>query len=491
PLTSSGKLDRNALPAPDGSSLTSGVEYAAPRDDLECELCALFKKVLGVPRVGLDDSFPELGGHSLQAIRLITAANATLGVEIGFTELNTLKVREICDNINKNHPKGKSTGLDFADVSSIQYDEKIKKTGDFIHLEFEISPLFRHHNSQALQFGFLEKKCPCINEVYDNFFVQWVLRPEISIGTIAQYPYVDEVFPSRMINLYRTREEVTMSAFDSSLCSKTMKEALNRGEYLQLLVDDYFIETRHDYRIQHSIHDINVFGYDYDYDKFVCSLQTARGDYTAFYIENEVLLEAIAGAVRILLEADDKEDLVPLGAVEMFKGRTDEVIVKSFRVNEEANISLDIPLIIDHLRAYLSGNLRTIRINGSIEDYDWARVEAGIKVYDGLVGLIKSFPGDVKGLPLNSFRFFWEHKRCMRRRMDRLSVGILGASGLSRRFAEIEHMAEELFFLFVDASETGRLSVERICELIRKIRDLERDAIETFLGKVTSLPEYK
>jgi amino acid adenylation domain-containing protein len=78
PLTPNGKLDRAALPDPE----FTGTAYRAPRTTTEEVLCGLFAEVLGVDRVGIDDSFFDLGGHSLMVTRLVRKVLAELGAEI-------------------------------------------------------------------------------------------------------------------------------------------------------------------------------------------------------------------------------------------------------------------------------------------------------------------------------------------------------------------------------------------------------------------------
>ncbi|WP_156745321.1 non-ribosomal peptide synthetase, partial [Mycobacterium sp. 1165178.9] len=78
PLTSSGKLDRRALPAP----VFAATAFRAPQTQTEEIVAGVFAEVLGIDKVGVDDSFFDLGGDSMSAMRLIAAINVSLDADL-------------------------------------------------------------------------------------------------------------------------------------------------------------------------------------------------------------------------------------------------------------------------------------------------------------------------------------------------------------------------------------------------------------------------
>ncbi|HEY9815189.1 MAG TPA: amino acid adenylation domain-containing protein [Candidatus Obscuribacterales bacterium] len=87
PLTPNGKVDRRALPDPEPIQPNENQSCIEPRSPLEAELAKIWAEVLGVTRVGIQDSFFDLGGHSLLMTQLLTQVRQHFQVDLALREL--------------------------------------------------------------------------------------------------------------------------------------------------------------------------------------------------------------------------------------------------------------------------------------------------------------------------------------------------------------------------------------------------------------------
>jgi amino acid adenylation domain-containing protein len=85
PLLANGKIDRKALPAPELGAGSEG--YVPPRNSVEETLVRIWREVLGIERVGVNDDFFALGGHSLRATQVVARIRDNFAVEIPLRQL--------------------------------------------------------------------------------------------------------------------------------------------------------------------------------------------------------------------------------------------------------------------------------------------------------------------------------------------------------------------------------------------------------------------
>jgi acyl carrier protein len=86
PLTAGGKLDRKALPAPEGDAYVTRA-YEAPQGEMEEMLAKIWSALLQRERIGRHDNFFELGGHSLMAVQVVTKIRDEFSVDISLDQL--------------------------------------------------------------------------------------------------------------------------------------------------------------------------------------------------------------------------------------------------------------------------------------------------------------------------------------------------------------------------------------------------------------------
>jgi acyl carrier protein len=92
PLSPNGKIDRRVLPAPNAGT-QAGASYTAPRTDAEMVIADIWADVLGIDRVGIHDSFFDLGGDSVRS--LAVAARAKAAFDVALTPREVLVTRTV------------------------------------------------------------------------------------------------------------------------------------------------------------------------------------------------------------------------------------------------------------------------------------------------------------------------------------------------------------------------------------------------------------
>ncbi len=99
PLTSSGKINRKALPEIDLTNISNEVEFVKPQSEMQKELAKLMEKVLNYSPIGLNDDFFDLGGDSLKAIEFVSKAHSE-GIYFNLQAVfDNPTVAKLCDYI--------------------------------------------------------------------------------------------------------------------------------------------------------------------------------------------------------------------------------------------------------------------------------------------------------------------------------------------------------------------------------------------------------
>lgn len=87
PLTSNGKVDRKELLLLENSEIATGIAYVAPRNDIEIQLINIWKEVLQLDVLGIDDNYFAIGGDSMKSIKLIALINRRLDIATSISDL--------------------------------------------------------------------------------------------------------------------------------------------------------------------------------------------------------------------------------------------------------------------------------------------------------------------------------------------------------------------------------------------------------------------
>lgn len=125
PLTSNGKVDRKSLPVPTGIS-NPGVEFVAPRNELEAKLVKIWQEILNIDKIGIHDNFFDLGGHSLKATRVVSKISREIKIEITLQQVFQMSTIEQLSSYINDYLLVTTKNINEAKRSNVEKRKKIK-----------------------------------------------------------------------------------------------------------------------------------------------------------------------------------------------------------------------------------------------------------------------------------------------------------------------------------------------------------------------------
>jgi amino acid adenylation domain-containing protein len=239
PLTSSGKIDRRALPSPDVKSVE---EYVAPRNQIEEKLVEIWSEVLAMEKekIGIDDNFFQLGGHSLNAIVAVSKIHKEVDIKLPFPEffrISTIRglseyLRGSGDNKYESIPAvEKKTHYE---VSSAQKRIYISQQVDLKNTNYNMPGIFEFKGK--LNRKKFEKAFQNLIERHEALRTSFCLVNDKTVQRINDY--VEFRLSYKKLN---TEEDVRNRINEFVMPFNLSQAPLFRVEFIELKEEKYFI----------------------------------------------------------------------------------------------------------------------------------------------------------------------------------------------------------------------------------------------------------
>lgn len=162
PLSANGKLDKNSLPSLKTMKLSSSQDHQPPETEIEKQLAIIWENILDIKNIGLNDSFFDVGGHSLKVTKLIAQIHSEMGIELPLaTIFKSTSLKSLADSILE----AASFGLQEVDNIMVQLNVADNKNVPNV---FAFPP----GTGDAIGYLQLAQELPSYNFYAFNFIVQ-------------------------------------------------------------------------------------------------------------------------------------------------------------------------------------------------------------------------------------------------------------------------------------------------------------------------------
>jgi amino acid adenylation domain-containing protein len=268
PLTPNGKINRKILPEPT-ENIQTGVTYEAPRDEIETKLMALWQEVLAVKSFGIHDNFFELGGHSLKAMSLIDGLRREFKKEISLQQIFlTPTIASFAAHLVKEKPNEVALVIKEATAAKIPDTLKIidnwpsyavyrLNTPERKELSIEMQRDITINSHRALPLCIIladSNLRPWYYEHFINIFSRVDDNGLLSVDFLEVWAPYREIINEISLGAATMAKETDIIEF--------IITNINRGNYLNISVDEYDLFGTRQYQKNHFVHHVLVYGYD-------------------------------------------------------------------------------------------------------------------------------------------------------------------------------------------------------------------------------------
>ena len=252
PLTGNGKLNRKALPK-DKGRMKTGEHYQVPQGKQETVICQIFEEILGIDKVGRNDDFFLLGGHSLRANRLANRIEQELGVKVGlkdiFKERTPKELAKIVEELTETIASEEQEDLQHIPTAKVKEFYPMSSVQKQVYLASQLDKEGILYNMPQV----IRLEGNVVKERLEEAFAQLVRNHEIlrtqflmQEGALVQKVLEDRTAPFTFVEDKEDREEIELmhqfvQPFDLENDPLIRMELVKQTESYLLLLDIHHI----------------------------------------------------------------------------------------------------------------------------------------------------------------------------------------------------------------------------------------------------------
>jgi amino acid adenylation domain-containing protein len=251
PLTSNGKLDRNALPPPDGERRALEEDFVEPRTEIEELIAQVWREVLKREKIEIHDNFFDLGGHSLLATRVVARLRSHFHVDLPLRKLFELPtVAALAQHIDALRRSGEGTVI--TPIVPVPRNGPLTLLSSQRRLWYlhKVDPNLSAYNIPAcfhikgyLDTGALEKSLNAMiarHEVFRSAIVERNGEPCLEIGPTLEFP-LPVVDLSHLPAAHAEAEAKRKAGEDARRMHALNNPPLFRARLVKLSEDEHFL----------------------------------------------------------------------------------------------------------------------------------------------------------------------------------------------------------------------------------------------------------